>query len=59
MSKHETKTAKAPREDTDAPLPLYYQYKGDGPPPAYWYAPDGTKVFRSYADYCANTDDRD
>jgi hypothetical protein len=29
-----------------------YEWKGDGPKPASWYAPDGTKVYRSYEDYC-------
>lgn len=45
-------TAKRPRDDSDAPLHPYYQWKGEGPPPAHWYAPDGTKVYRSYEDYC-------
>jgi len=30
----------------------YYDYKGDGPTPPYWYAPDGTKVYRDYEAYC-------
>ena len=28
-----------------------YQWMGEGPPPRYWFAPDGTKVYRSYSDY--------
>ena len=46
------KTPKQERNPTDAPLPPYYQWKGEGAPPAHWYAPDGTKVYRSYEDYC-------
>lgn len=33
-------------------LPEHLRWIGDGPPPASWYAADGTKVYRSYADYC-------
>lgn len=29
-----------------------YQWRGEDPSPSYWYAPDGTKVYRSYEDYC-------
>lgn len=29
-----------------------YRWDGEGPAPASWYAGDGTKVYRSYADYC-------
>lgn len=32
-------------------LPEHLRWKGPGEPPAYWWA-DGTKVYRSYADYC-------
>lgn len=32
-------------------LPEHFRYKGPGPVPAYWYV-DGTKVYRSYEDYC-------
>ena len=32
-------------------LPEKYRWKGEGPAPAHWYAEDGTKVYRSYADY--------
>ncbi len=32
-------------------LPEHLRWKGEGPPPASWYA-HGTKVYRSYADYC-------
>lgn len=43
---------KRPRDDIDAPLPSCYQWKGDGPLPPHWYAPDGAKIYRSYEDYC-------
>jgi hypothetical protein len=38
-------------------LPEWAQWKGEGPPPAYWWATDpetgaSTKVYRSYEDYC-------
>ena len=33
-------------------LPEKYRWKGEGPAPTHWYAEDGTKVYRSYADYC-------
>lgn len=29
-----------------------YDWKGEGPPPSRWTAPDGTVVYRSYSDYC-------
>lgn len=29
-----------------------HRWKGKGDPPPSWYATDGTKVYRSYADYC-------
>jgi len=29
-----------------------YRWQGEGPPPAKWWAADGTLVYRSYADYC-------
>lgn len=32
-------------------LPEEFRWKGEGPPPAYWYV-GSTKVYRSYADYC-------
>lgn len=32
-------------------LPEHLRWKGEGPPPAYWYV-GNTKVYRSYADYC-------
>ena len=31
--------------------PDHLSWKGEGPEPASWFAPDGTKVYRSYADY--------
>lgn len=31
--------------------PEHLRWKGEGPPPPYWWA-SGTKVYRSYADYC-------
>lgn len=33
-------------------LPEHLRWKGKGDPPASWYAVDGTKVYRSYEDYC-------
>lgn len=33
-------------------LPEYLRWKSEGPPPKFWYAEDGTKVYRSYKDYC-------
>ena len=32
--------------------PEKYRWRGPGPEPASWYAEDGTKVYRSYEDYC-------
>lgn len=29
-----------------------YNWLGDGPPPRRWVAPDGTHVYRTFADYC-------
>lgn len=29
-----------------------YKWPYDSPEPAYWFAPDGTKVYRSYNEYC-------
>lgn len=29
-----------------------YNWRGEGPPPPRWTAPDGTIVYRSYSDYC-------
>lgn len=29
-----------------------HRWQGEGPPPAKWWAADGTLVYRSYADYC-------
>lgn len=37
---------------TAADLPEHLQWNGDGPAPASWFAADGTKVYRSYGDYC-------
>lgn len=36
----------------EADLPEHLRWKGDGPAPASWFAADGTKVYRSYRDYC-------
>jgi hypothetical protein len=29
-----------------------YNWMGEGPPPRRWTAPDGTIVYRCFADYC-------
>lgn len=34
------------------PLKPEHEWQGPGPMPAHWYAADGTKVYRSYEDYC-------
>lgn len=39
------------RVEADKLEPIY-RWDGEGPAPASWYAGDGTKVYRSYADYC-------
>lgn len=31
--------------------PDKHRWQGPGPEPAWWYADDGTKVYRSYEDY--------
>lgn len=44
------------REYKPDDLPEELRWKGEGPPPASWWAVDKngerTKVYRSYADYC-------
>jgi len=39
-------------DGADNSRPHQYRWTGEGPEPASWYADDGTKVYRSYADYC-------
>jgi len=50
------KTVTAEEEDLAAyrpdKYPPEYRWLGEGPPPVKWCAPDGTIVYRSYADYC-------
>lgn len=44
--------SKEPTQAAEAgDLPEHLRWKGSGPMPRYWYAEDGTKVYRSYADY--------
>lgn len=45
-------TPKPTDEEINAALPEHLRWKGEGPMPASWFAADGTKVYRSYADYC-------
>lgn len=35
-----------------ADYPPELQWKGEGDPPRRWRAPDGTLVYRTFADYC-------
>ena len=42
----------APEDQVLTPLPEHLRWKGPGDPPPRWTAPDGTIVYRSYADYC-------
>lgn len=42
----------APQKDPPAYDETIHGWKGEGPPPPRWTAPDGTIVYRSYGDYC-------
>lgn len=33
-------------------LEPHHRWRGEGPPPYRWRAPDGTMVYRTFADYC-------
>jgi hypothetical protein len=50
MTKQQPVIERREAEQTD--LPEHLRWQGDGPVPANWYAADGTKVYRSYEDYC-------
>jgi len=47
----ETPTPERLDEYDPESLPEHLRWKGERPPPAYWYV-GNTKVYRSYADYC-------
>jgi hypothetical protein len=50
-NKHRKSGEPCTMEYVAAALPENLRWRGEGPPPSSWYA-SGTKVYRSYSDYC-------